>query len=225
MYVVYFSKMDIFLIILFITLIVLIIKRKYDNNKKQVQTNLLNHNPKVQTDIEKGKVGEDEIVDALEKIDIYHKIIRNVYITNNSKKTEIDVIYITTCGLFIIESKNFKGNIYGYDYNEKWIQYFNEDKKYNFPNPIIQNNYHIDFLYNKLKLAKKEYFKSYIVFGEHAKLRAINLTKFFDVKVINTKDLIENIIDDIHNSPIVLSHEEIDKIYIDLQYYCMHLNR
>lgn len=188
-----------------------------DNNIEQLD--------KEKLDIQKGKIGEEVIVNALEKIDIYHKIVRNVYITNDSRKTEIDIIYITTCGLFVIESKNFSGNIYGYDYDENWIQYFNQYKKYEFSNPILQNNYHIDFLCNKLNLAKKEYFKSYVIFGENARLKTINITKYFNTKVINVRNLYENIINDMHNSTILLSHEEIDKIYLELEYYCMHLRR
>jgi len=212
----------IIIIILYIIIKKIINKIKYILHNKKISTSKsIKHDNDI---VEKVKAGEDAIANFLEKIDIYHKIVRNVYIINENKKTEIDIIFITTCGLFIIESKNFKGNIYGYDYNEKWLQYIN-NKRYNFNNPIIQNDYHINFLCDKLKLAKKEYFKSYIVFGENAKLKSINITKYKDVKVINTSSLIENIFTDMHKSPIVLSHEEIDKIYIELQYYCSHLNR
>jgi len=225
MYVVYLSEFETMLIILAIILIIIYISYTFEDFKNKFKKKEKYN--KTQTLIEKGKVGEDAIVELLSKIDIYHKIVRNVYITNeqDTRKTEIDIIFITTYGLFVIESKNFKGNIYGYDHYENWIQYINRQKN-PFPNPILQNNYHINFLCNKLKLAKKEYFKSYIVFGKQATLKAINFTKEHDnIKVINSKDLIEYIFEDMHNKTPVLSHEEVDAIYIELQYYCMHLNR
>lgn len=227
----YFSKNE--LIIVIICTICVIgyflmkkIKSHYNDTPAMPEHNNSNLNTKENSDIEKGKVGEQRIVEELEKIDIYHKIIRNVYIKNNDKKTEIDIIYITTCGIFIIESKNFNGIVYGHDNNSKWFaKYRNKKDPYEFDNPILQNNYHIDFLCKKLNLDKEEYFKSYIVFGNNTYLKFIKLTKYFHTKVINTQNIIENIINDIHNSPITLSHEEIDKIFIDLQFYCEHMNR
>ena len=45
------------------------------------------------------------------------KILRNVYIPkDNGETTEIDIVYITQKGIFVIESKNYSGWIFG---NEK----------------------------------------------------------------------------------------------------------
>ena len=42
------------------------------------------------------------------------KILRNVYIPkDNGETTEIDVVYITQKGIFVIESKNYSGWIFG----------------------------------------------------------------------------------------------------------------
>jgi len=185
-----------------------------------MDTNTLNED-----NLKKGLLGEENICDLINKnIDIYSKIIRNVYIPIENKKTEIDIILITSFGLFIIESKNYSGYIYGSEEDYQWTQYFTDTNKNYFLNPIHQNEYHIDYISNYLK-RDLSYFKSYIIFGENAKLAKINYDKNKNKnKVLYLADLIENLIEDMHNSEIILSHEDIDKIYIDLKYYCEHIH-
>ena len=113
-------------------------------------------------------------------------------------------------------------DIYGDENDFKWTQYFNKIKKNYFFNPIKQNNYHIKFLSNRLNRDIKD-FKSYIVFGNKSKLRKITYDHT-NTKITQTKYLIPYLIDDMHNSGTIFSHEEVDKIYIDLKYYCEHFN-
>lgn len=182
--------------------------------------------PKI-SNIEKGKIGEEIIVNHIkEQIDIYHKIIQNVILTKDEEKTEVDIILITCVGIYVIESKNFQGYIYGTDTDNIWTEWFSHNHKYHFSNPILQNQYHINFMAHNLKLSE-DCFYSYIVFGDDAKLQKIiihdeNKTK---VAIINNRDLISNLIADIHTRSIILSHEEIDKMYIDLKYFYMHLEK
>lgn len=175
--------------------------------------------------IEKGRIGEQLIEDNINKnIDIYKKIIKNVILNKNDRETEVDIILITCIGIFIIESKNFNGYIFGNDQHKKWTQVLSKESHNSFNNPIIQNQYHIDFISNNLNL-DKSYFHSYIVFGDNAKLQNITINKdsISKVRVINNKELIENLLLDIHEASIMLSHEEIDKMYIDLKYFYSHL--
>lgn len=167
----------------------------------------------------KGVIGEELIVTEIKKIDIYHKIVQNVYIDMNNKKTEIDIILITCVGLFVIESKNYSGIIFGKQNDIYWTQFLNHDNKNKFNNPINQNQYHINFLSNYLK-KDESIFYSYIVFGDDTNINKIVTDT--SVKVINNKNLLKYITDDIHNNDISLSNEEIDKIYVDLKYYKEH---
>lgn len=61
----------------------------------------------------KGKVGEKIVAEDLEKIDGYKHIINNVMINDNGKSRQIDHIAITEYGVFVIETKNYAGTIYG----------------------------------------------------------------------------------------------------------------
>lgn len=176
--------------------------------------------------IEKGKIGEQIIENNInENIDIYKKIIRNVILNKDGKKTEVDIILITCAGIFVIESKNFHGYIFGNDKHKKWTQVFTKDNHNLFDNPILQNQYHIDFIANNLNL-DSSYFHSYIVFGDNSKLQNISISNENrnKVRVINNNDLIESLLLDIHETDISLSHEQIDKMYIDLKYFYSHLS-
>ena len=121
-------------------------------------------------------------------------------------------------GIYVIESKNYAGYIYGSEKSDKWQQFL-RNKKYDIINPIKQNNYHINFLGNNLK-KDYSYFKSYIVYGDNSTLK-VNYKNPY-VKVIKNENLIEELIYDIHNSKICITNEEIDKLYIDLNYFRKH---
>jgi len=186
-------------------------------------------NLKKEKNIKKGKSGEEKIINNIkDNFDVYFKVINNTKINNNNQKTEIDIILILSTGIYIIESKNFSGFIEGNINDNKWIQKFYNDKEdkfsiYTFINPIYQNNYHIDMISNDMKI-DKEMFRSYIIFSDNIKIPT-NL-KVMDnekkVKVINNRDLITELIKDMKNNDISISHEEIDKYYIELKYYREH---
>lgn len=181
-----------------------------------------NNNRKLST-IEKGKLLEDKIYNLINNnIDFYYKIVRNVYIPNNNgKRTEIDFIMVTAYGIFVIESKNYSGIIYGNENRDKWTQFFNKKiKSYYINNPLKQNKYHIKFLSQKLNKDTND-FISYIVFGDNTKIGKIYYNTL-NQSIFNVNELIFHIISDTHKRDIIFSHEEIDNIYIDLQYYCEH---
>lgn len=86
----------------------------------------------------------------------------NVYVPmNNGKTTEIDLLYITKVGIFVIESKNYKGWIFGTDTNKNWTEVLytrktwtnpNGSEKHSFYNPIMRNNTHINWLKRYLNI-------------------------------------------------------------------------
>ena len=49
---------------------------------------------------------------------------------------------VSLYGIFVIESKNYKGKIYGTRSSEKWSQYIGEEE-YHFRNPVKQNSGHV----------------------------------------------------------------------------------
>ena len=77
------------------------------------------------TDERVGKYGEKLTEKKLKLIDLFGrkgKILKNIYVPkDNGDTSEIDLVYITQKGIFVIESKNYSGWIFG-DYNSMyWI--------------------------------------------------------------------------------------------------------
>lgn len=126
-----------------------------------------------------GKEGEDEVSKAIYKacqLDGRHyRIMRNVYIPQKSNKfTEIDVLLLHETGVYVFESKNLSGNIYGNADKPQWLRYKKNGEKDFIPNPIKQNDGHIKALQNYLQQDKYQLRTfSMIVFGMNSKLSAI----------------------------------------------------
>ncbi len=59
--------------------------------------------------------------------------------------TEIDNIYISAYGVFLIETKYVAGRITGEPTAKNWKQHFGKGKSKEFRNPLIQNKRHITF--------------------------------------------------------------------------------
>lgn len=111
------------------------------------------------TDI--GKYGEFNIYKNLEKLSGYKKFLFNTYITKDDGTTsEIDVILIHNSGIYVFESKNYSGWIFGRESDIKWTQVLQAGagtKKFKFLNPIIQNKGHIKALSKKSTTMKYLY--------------------------------------------------------------------
>lgn len=96
-----------------------------------------------------GKYGEYRLYQHLQSFESMGcKFLFNLYVPrNNGKTSEIDVIMFHPKGLFVIESKNYSGWIFGNESNKQWTQTlpvsYGESHKERFYNPIMQNATHI----------------------------------------------------------------------------------
>ena len=73
----------------------------------------------------KGKTGEKLVAERLEIIDGYKHILNDIMLNDNGKSRQIDHIAITEYGVYIIETKNYAGTIYGRETSNEWQQYLN----------------------------------------------------------------------------------------------------
>ena len=70
---------------------------------------------------------------------------------DDNKTCQIDHILINQFGIFVIETKNYSGRIYGYENQHEWTQVLNYGKvKNKLYNPIHQNRTHIYHIHNIL---------------------------------------------------------------------------
>lgn len=133
---------------------------------------------------QKGEIGEKKVADILKKLpgDKY-RTINNVLLKRHDGKTvQIDHIVVSLYGIFVIETKNYKGIITGNDYLEQWTKHVYK-KKYYFFSPTRQNYGHIKALEELLGLPGS-CFVSIVVFLPGARLRVKSR-----IPVIHTKRL------------------------------------
>ncbi len=112
----------------------------------------------------KGKVGESIVNHAInKKLDKneYH-LIKDITMPVLGDTTQIDHVIVSRYGIFVIETKNMKGWIFGGERQKDWTQTF-PGGKFKFQNPLHQNYKHIKALAHMLNLADDN-FHSVIVF-------------------------------------------------------------
>lgn len=171
------------------------------------------------TILDKGNYGEFLTFNYLEKLDTYNKIMTNLYIPKeDGKTTEIDVLMIHGTGIYVFESKNYSGWIFGDEKNKNWTQSLNNRRKYKFYNPIWQNDGHVKALKRTIDMENIDVFKSYIVFSERCELKNVTV-KSQDIIVLKRNNLLKEIKKDINNSQILFDRKEIDQLYLKLQEY------
>jgi Nuclease-related domain/Topoisomerase DNA binding C4 zinc finger len=124
----------------------------------------------------KGILGEKSVGLFLGKLDPQeYKVFHDLYIPIRGGKTsQIDHVVVSKFGLFVIETKNYKGWIYGSDKNKYWTQVIYKRKE-KFFNPIHQNYSHIKALQEYLNIDEPITFHSIIVFTTRAKLKKIDI--------------------------------------------------
>lgn len=93
-----------------------------------------------------GEQGEQFIIELLgQTIPGQRYVVNNLIVQDQyGNSSQIDHIFINSNGVFVIETKNLSGTIYGDDNRKEWTQVFNYGKqKYHFYNPIMQNATHV----------------------------------------------------------------------------------
>ncbi|MCU7837213.1 MAG: NERD domain-containing protein [gamma proteobacterium symbiont of Taylorina sp.] len=118
----------------------------------------------IKTPFFKGIMGE-WLVNIAAKIfldkNTYH-LLKNITLPTENGTTQIDHIIVSVYGVFVIETKNMKGRIYGKPNQATWTQkIFRHSSK--FQNPLRQNYKHVKTLQSLLRL-KDEQLHSVIVF-------------------------------------------------------------
>lgn len=170
-----------------------------------------------------GKYGEYLIYQYLSSYEAQGaKFLFNCYLPRaNGKMTEIDVLMIYKSGIYVFESKNYSGWIYGDEYDDTWFQKMPESREFienPFHNPIMQNNLHIKWL-GRLLYDESIPIYSIIVFSERCMLKEVNVYSS-DIKVIKRDKLYTTVSEiDSENVP-VLTLNKIQQIYKKLYPYC-----
>ncbi|MFR4021919.1 MAG: NERD domain-containing protein [[Eubacterium] siraeum] len=167
-----------------------------------------------------GEFGEYLITYALENNNIggYIKVLKNLYIPiGYGKTTEIDVVMIHRKGIFVFESKNYSGWIFGSRNDRYWTQSLKGGQKNRFYNPILQNQTHINALSRILKI-NSDKFISMIIFSERCTLKKVPEDEN-NLMIMKRKDVVDNTNAKLMFSDRIFSEEEVDDLYEKLKMY------
>lgn len=171
------------------------------------------HSPKY-----KGRKGEERAHKVLEQLPDDYTIIDDVVLVTNSGSTQIDHIVVSKFGVFVIEVKNYRGDIYGNDNREEWTQLIVTDVQYSrsfknytyvtknrFYNPVKQSEAHV-YAVNK-QLPEWPYLKvvPIVVFVGEAILKEVRSS----CHVIYINELLDTILS---YKTTYLSNEDVHKV-------------
>lgn len=137
--------------------------------------------------------GEKQIYECLKDYELQGcKFLFNLYIPkNNGETTEIDVLMISSKGIFVLESKNLSGYVKGDGKERYWTQIktdeWGESITERFYNPIRQNEIHVISLQQITSFEYPIY--SIVVFSDKCKLEYDSSSIDCETRVVTINDL------------------------------------
>ncbi len=157
-----------------------------------------------------GEQGEQIVADLLKRCAREgDKIVSNLILTNpeTGMTAEIDHIFLSTRGFFVIEVKNLAGTIYGGEEEREWRQVLGWDEPTvnSFRSPIKQNGTHI---YNLKKVLHTRVFMENIVIFVRANIENVHCASVFK------PEQFEDYLDSVETAPI--SEQKRDSLYAEL---------
>lgn len=146
-----------------------------------------------------GKVGEKAVRKVLRRLSDEYKVLDDVVLKTAHGTTQIDHVVVSRYGVFAIETKNYRGEIFGRDQSEVWTQiiktrvsfkrkwwkvytYITKNKLYN---PVKQSIGHASAIKNLCPEFRNLYVVPIVVFTGRADLRGVTS----DYDVVDIDDL------------------------------------
>lgn len=133
----------------------------------------------------KGKVSESLVNQRLLELPDEYVKLNDLLFESNGHTTQIDHIVVSPYGVFVIETKGYKGWIMGGENTEYWTQVI-YDSKHKFYNPIRQNEGHVRFLRYLLRCSTEIPFVPIVVFNDSADIKV----RISDHIVVNRYNLL-----------------------------------
>ena len=99
-----------------------------------------------------------------------YKVINDLLISSHGHTSQIDHVVVSEYGIFVIETKNYRGWVYGGNYSEYWTQNI-FGHKYELRNPILQNQGHVQTLKRLLPDVPSNTFIPIVAFSKRATLK------------------------------------------------------
>ena len=136
-----------------------------------------------------GNIGEWAVDKKLKNLPFdKYRILDNIMLEINGRTHQIDHIVVSKYGIFVIETKCYKGIIVGKENDYYWYQYLGKNK-YKLKNPIHQNYGHIKSICESLGINENNLIPI-VCFTNQSKLK-VNVKSI----VIQRKDLTNKILE------------------------------
>jgi hypothetical protein len=98
----------------------------------------------------KGQIGEFVVSRMLATLGSGYEVLNDLTFVVEGDSTQIDHVVVSTKGVFLIETKNYSGLIFGQANEGQWTQAMGHTKN-RFQNPLRQNFKHVKFLSQNLE--------------------------------------------------------------------------
>jgi hypothetical protein len=128
-----------------------------------------------------GNIGELTLSSVMSSLPSCYHIIDNVLLQTKKGSTQIDHIIVSPFGIFVVETKNHKGMIFGDCMGRVWTQVLNGKGHFKFYSPVLQNEGHIRNLSKQIRVPEN-YMSGVIVFtNTEANLQNVNCPFCFTI--------------------------------------------
>lgn len=116
----------------------------------------------------KGFVGEamGSLAAALFLDSRVYRSVNNVTLETSNGTVQVDHVIVSRFGVFVIETKNYQGWIFGTVNQAEWTQSLPGGRKFKFQNPLRQNYRHIKALSEFLGLPEEKFHSVVMFWGE-----------------------------------------------------------
>lgn len=155
--------------------------------------------------IGKGFLGELSVNVLLAGLGQDYIVMDNLMLSNNGYTTQIDHVVISIYGIFVIETKNYKGIITGGEFAETWTQHLYTEK-HSMPNPIRQNYGHIQAIRRKINHVYTGEIYSIIAFSSDAEVK-VNASSATITHIVYIRSEI------LRHSTQMMTREQMQQVY------------
>lgn len=163
---------------------------------------------------DKGHYGEFKLYKKL--LRKFHKdqVLTNLYLdSQNTEKTEVDMVAVTKKGIYVFEMKNYGGYIYGSYKDEYWTQVLNRFSKNTFYNPFRQNYAHTKAIEDYLELEQSR-ITPVVVFSNRSKLSKVDSG---DKYLFQLNDVHKFIKSQYKKKPDIFTEDEVISMILKLE--------
>ena len=98
-------------------------------------------------------------------------LLNNITLPVEDGTTQVDHILVSRYGIFVIETKHYKGWVFGDAHSRQWTQVLFK-RKHRFQNPLHQNYKHVKAIQSLLEFLPPNHVESLVVFTGEAEFKS-----------------------------------------------------